>query len=133
MIYILVVDSNADRQRWFKDVLLDALQDCQVDTATSSHSALLHLRGRRYDLVLLDDFLGSNSKTGLQLIDEVLNNPASFFRPKRVWIHTERETRGAEIALRVSGVRVPVLRRPFSEFSRGTAFLDKMTDWLGVR
>lgn len=129
MIHILVIDSNEDRQRWFKDALA-TLPDCHLDTATSSHGALLHLRSRRYDLVLIEDFLGSDSKTGAQLIDEALGQPAAFFRPKRVWAHADSVSGGSEIAMWCSVMHVPVLRRSFSELTRGTAFLDKVTDWL---
>lgn len=140
MIHILVIDSNTTRQQWFKDTLA-ALPDCHIDTAIHSYGALLHLSSKRYDLVLIDDFFSSDSKTGAQIIDEVLGNPSSFFRPKRVWAHAEYggETEagsgsgGSEIAMWCSVMRVPVIRRPFSLLSMGTSFMDKVTSWLDLQ
>lgn len=141
MIHILIIDSNEDRQRWFADALA-VIPDCHVDTAIHSYGALLHLRSRRYDLVLIDDFLSSDSKTGAQIINEMFDNPSSFFWPKRVWAHAEYgEGRveaavessgpgGSEIAMRCSTMRAPVIRRPFSLLSMGTSFMDKVTSWL---
>ena len=137
MIHILIIDSNTTRQQWFKDTL-SVLQDCHIDTAIHSYGALLHLRAKRYDLVMIDDFFSSDSKTGAQIIDEVLGKPSSFFRPKRVWAHAEygigsvesSGSGGSEIAMWCSLMRVPVIRRPFSLLSMGPSFMDKVTSWL---
>ena len=126
---ILVIDDDGTRLNWFQSVLGPLYA---VDWAKRGIAAMQLFRAKRFDLVFFDHDLGTDSVTGSQIAKDILASPASFFKPRRVWVHAGKMLKeNSDIALQFSDAGVPVFMQSFDTIVKDRKlFLDEVAKLL---